>query len=121
MSSFDGQDLFGSGPQQFTYPGREARVAIHEAPGINGARVSWLGLGPKRVHMRGRLVGVDWASLKTLINAIEAMMDGRSTTLVDDLGETHTSMVLVGFRSKSGVQSGRTVSLGYEIEFVEAR
>jgi len=119
MSSYDGLNLFGSGVHRFCVSVFSVRAIEQCAPGLDGARVCVLGRNAKRIMQTGRLVASSLPELNLLIDDIDAVMDGRVATLVDDLDVTHESMVLVRFDRKGSVVAGRLVSVEYEVEYVE--
>ncbi|MCK4874169.1 MAG: hypothetical protein KAS72_15710 [Phycisphaerales bacterium] len=120
MSSYDGEDLFSSGPHRFTAASTRMRVHEAEAPGVDGARLVMLGRGAKRIVQTGRLVADTTDDLLDLRDAITQRCDGRAAVLVDSRGCTHEHMVIERFDTAERVDVGRVASLGYEISYVEA-
>jgi len=120
MSSYDGLNLFGSGVHRFHVSSASVRAVERGIPGLDGVRVCVLGRNARRMKQAGRLVASTLAEFNLLIDAIDAVMDGRAATLVDDQDVAHESMVLVRFDRRDSVVAGRVVSVEYEIEYVEA-
>jgi hypothetical protein len=120
VSSYDGQDLFGSGPHRCSVAHRPGRVQVIDAPGVGGARLVHLGRGAKTLALTGRLTGADKAELLTRCAAIEAVMDGRAATLIEPDGTPHDHMVLTAFEPSERIDRGRVCSLTYRATFVEA-
>ena len=120
MSSYDGLDLFSSGPHRFSLPGVKLRTTEATAPGIDGVRLVNLGRDVKRIEQKGRLVAENAEDLIALRDAISAVCDGRKATLIDSFGGEHVNMVIVSFVTAERIDIGGHFSLGYEINYVEA-
>lgn len=119
MSTFDGQDLFGSGPHRFEVPALEVRMQRSAAAGADGVRVSTAGLAGREIAQSGVLTAASAAGLQTQVDAIRGVMDGRVGTLVDHLGLAHPNVSLVSFRPRGAMEVGRLYSLRYEARYVE--
>jgi len=74
MSSFNGQNLFASGPHRFVVHGLTLRHATHESPGADGARVTALGRSARRIDQHGTLTADDIAAMQQRLDAIEYLM-----------------------------------------------
>ncbi len=120
MSSYDGEDLFGSGPHRFAPLRMPLRLLEATAPGVDGARLTVMGRAATRLRQTGRLVAQDSAGVVALRDAIRGKCDGRAADLVDAQGCTHASMVIERFEVASEIDLGRLASLTYEIVYVEA-
>lgn len=120
MSSYDGQDLFGSGPHACSVAHRPGRVQVVDAPGVGGARLVHLGRGVKTLELAGRLTAADRTELLSRCSAIEAVMDGRAATLIESDGTPHDHMVLTTFEPADRIDRGRVHSLAYRATFSEA-
>jgi hypothetical protein len=120
MSSYDGEDLFSSGPHRFAPSGTTMRVLEAPAPGVDGARLTVMGKAATRLRQTGRLVAADSAEVLALRDAIRGKCDGRAADLVDAQGCTHVNLVIERFDVASEIDLGRVASLTYEIDYVEA-
>ncbi len=120
MSSYDGADLFGSGPHRFARRTAGLRVQETTAPGVDGARLTCLGRTATRLVQTGRLVAPDVPALLILRDAILAKCDGRAAELIDGQGATYANLMIVRFDTAGEIDIGRVCSLSYEIEYVEA-
>jgi hypothetical protein len=120
MSSYDGDDLFGSGPHRFAQRSAGVRVQQTTAPGVDGARLTMLGRSATRITQTGRLVAAEVPALLALRDAILDKCDGRAADLVDGQGATSPNMVIVRFEMAGEIDIGRVCSLRYEIDYVEA-
>jgi hypothetical protein len=120
MSSFDGEDLFGSGPHRFQTgaSGVQLELNARGAPGLPGSRA----IGPLEttVTVRGRLVAASDSGLRAQLSAINAKltMPPVRGTLVDEQGGVTTGVDFVNFAPGDRVDRGRVVSLAYEARFV---
>lgn len=120
MSSYNGSDLFGSGPHRFVlgplgeYVLRMARVDPFQA----GSQA----VGPleETVTVRGRLVALTEEGLWGLVDAIHAELTDPPTvaTLVDEHGREWEGMSFIRFEAAEPTQRGRERSLGYEAGFI---
>lgn len=72
MSSYDGADLFSSGPHRFAALGATLRLQEATAPGVDGARLTIMGASAKRIRQTGRLVAADATAVLALRDAIVA-------------------------------------------------
>lgn len=121
MSSFKGDDLFGSGPHRFVV-GREGRrvvsfAAVAGDPSLGGTFTS--GDRELRVTVRGRLVADSEADLWDLRDDIVAEASSTATagTLDDGNGRSWAGVKLIGFEPVGPTDRGRVYSLGYMAEF----
>ena len=123
MSSFKGDDLFGSGPHRFTV-GRQGRrvvdyAAVSGDPSMPGSFTS--GDLELRVTVRGRLTASSETALWAQRDGIVAQAASTSGPgpLADGNGRTWTGMKLLAFRPDGPTERGRVFSLGYTAEFGE--
>lgn len=120
MSTFKGEDLFGSGPHRFEV-GRQGRRVVSLAaasgdPSVPGTFTS--GDHELRVTVRGRLIGDDEDDLWDQRDAIAAHAASGSGagTLADGNGRTWAGLKLISFEA-GATERGRVVSAGYTAEF----
>lgn len=121
MSSFKGNNLFGSGPHTFE-EGRRGRRTVSYAsvagdPTLDGSFTA--GDLERRVTVVGRLVATTASALWALRDAIatEAASTGTAGTLDDGHGRTWGGMKLLGFEVDGPTDRGRVFSVGYAAEF----
>lgn len=119
MSSFKGQNLFGSGPHRF-FVGRRGYVVTPNAFEPGGGQGS--GIRDTReldVWVRGRLVANSEAALWALREAIAAefVNPAVSGTLIDSAGRTFEKITLVRYVEEEVRDRGRVFSMGYEVQF----
>ena len=119
MSSFGGEDLFGSGPHRFVVGGVSQRHEEHASPGRDGARLTVLGKTGRRIEHRGTLLDDGAAGLEAQRAAIEAAMTGEPRTLVDELGRTWSGVVMLSFEPGRVRRLGQRWAVDYTIEYAQ--
>lgn len=122
MSSFKGEDLFGSGPHRFGLE-RQGQVVVSELS-LDTISPNTIPIGAREldVFVRGRLVAEDEAGLWALRDAIVAALDPEtvppvSGVLEDQHGRTWSDMAFIEFSEAGRTDRGRKASLGYEARF----
>jgi len=117
MSSYAGDDLFGSGPHQFLF-GPWARSTLRRGfAGLDGELVLDLGRRSRQISQTGRLQADSIESLHALIDAIDAHDDGSANVLIDNHGRSHAGVILERFETTSPLQRGRKFYCEYRIEY----
>jgi len=119
-SSFNGQDLFGSGPHRFHVLPQGAFVVPNSAlAGIPEPGSTALGTLELEVHVMGRLVADDEDGLWLLRDAITAQLTFPPTnaTLEDLHGRQWTDMSFITFEPGEATDRGRKTSLLYVAVF----
>ena len=94
MSSFNSQDIFGSGPHIISAPHKSLSMKRISFPGVTGEDVLMMGQEGSTIVGEGTIVGANLAALQTLRAAIETLYDGAGYTLVDGEGTSHTDCVM---------------------------
>lgn len=116
MSSFNGQDLFSSGPHRFVYD-VTGRLYLPPLAGAN-QDFATADYGPLELSViqTGRLIADDDAGLIALIDAVRAVAESDDHgTLVDATGRSLTGMSMLRFTLTSTIDRGRVHSAPYEI------
>lgn len=121
MSSFQGVDLFGSGPHRTVLGTRKQQVvalaAIVQQPDEPGS----VSTGDRdwEIVIRGRLVSETAAGLWTLQQAViaRAGFDAGEGRLIDTLGRVWDGVRLVEYEEEERVLPGRVWSVGYTATF----
>lgn len=117
MSSFKGQDLFGSGPHRFVNRRLGRRVvslaSVSGDPSIPGTFES--GDWEVWVEVHGRLVASTDSSLWSKRDDIldEAAYGVSDGTLVDEHGHSWADMKLLTYEEQGPTKRGRAVSVSY--------
>ena len=123
MSSFRGNDIFGSGPHRVTAPARELLVIPRWVqigfPHDNGQGSEVLGAKERIMTVSGRLVASSESSLWTLREAVasEAELPEKQGDLVDNLGHTWPGMTMISYEEHGPVDRGRVWSVRYTATF----
>lgn len=122
-SSFNGVDLFGSGPHRFQ-EGRRGYLVLPDASSFDPTtRNVAYGAFELQVYVRGRLVAADDAALWVLRDAVQTSLGtngpyGPSGDLVDAFGRTWSDMRFTRLEWAEEVDRGRTTSIAYEARFL---
>ena len=119
MSSFGGENLFGSGPHRVVVGGVSQRHEVHETPGADGVRITALGRTGRTIEQSGTLVADDAAALREQTGAIEAAMDGRAAELVDEMGRAWPNAVMLAFRPGPVRRVGPRVAVDYTVRYAQ--
>ena len=121
MSSFDGQDLFSSGPHRFEVGGLTLRHAEQAAPGGDGAAVVGQGRSARTIVQHGELLADSAAFLRELTALIEAKLDGLEHELIDDAGRLWSNVVMVKFEPEVMKRIGTRLGVSYRVEYVQVK
>lgn len=114
MSSFNGEDLFGSGPCTFASGPRGKQWARAVDLGSSDPGITVLGDHTRTVEVRGRLTAATTADLAALTDAIEDQA-GNKGDLIDDAGRTWSGLTLVEVVYDGPPEAGRVWSIGYRV------
>lgn len=121
-SSFNGVDLFGSGPHRFQV-GRRGYLVLPDDNSFIPTTVNVAyGVFELQVFVRGRLVAPTESALWAVRDAVQDVLDDYADAalkadLVDLHGRTWTDMVFVRIEFGEEVDRGRAVSVPYEARF----
>ncbi len=119
MSSYKGQNIFGSGPHRFSV-GEQGQtiVSLIQQGGWVAGTVP-VGLRELDVIVRGRLVAASESVLWSLRDAVVAMLQETPTagTLVDDTGRSWATMSFIRYAEDDRRDRGRVWSVAYEAVF----
>jgi len=119
-SSYQGEDIFGSGPHRFSMAPVGLFVAskssLNQFPTPGSVALGYLEL---EVIVRGRLIADEDDDLWDLRDAItaKAVFPTDPGTLIDHHGRQWTDMTLHRFETEDRVDRGRRVSVGYTAVF----
>lgn len=119
MSSFKGQNLFGSGPHRTAFARQGQLLTLNFFNGGVGGGSTAQGLVDLDIFIRGRLVADSETALWTLRDAIRAELTAAPSigTLVDIAGRSWPGMALVSYREAGRRDVGRKFSMRYEVQF----
>jgi hypothetical protein len=119
VSSFKGQNLFGSGPHRTAFGRQGYLLTLNFFNGQGGGGSTAQGLLDLDVFIRGRLVADSETQLWTLRDAIRAELASAPSigTLVDTAGRSWNGMALVSYREAGRRDVGRKFTMRYEAQF----
>lgn len=117
MSRFGGEDLFGSGAHGFHVGGVEQRRVRHAEAGADGAALTVLGKGSRRIEQEGTLLADDVGGLAEQVTRIEAVMDGRKAELVDDAGRRWPNVMMLKFEPGAIRRKGARLAVDYRVQW----
>lgn len=120
MSSYKGQNLFGSGAHHFVVRGMTVRHDEHTSPGADGVAITTLGRAPRKIEQRGMLLADDAAGLEAQLRRIADATGGVPGSLIDELGRNHERMVLVEFKQSRVTRIGARLGMNYVAQYVQA-
>ena len=119
-SSYNNQDLFGSGPHRFSQSPLGAYVLRNAV--VNPFQAGSQAIGPLEliITVRGRLVAADEAALWELRDTIALQLNDPPTVaeLVEPAGRAWNNMSFVSFAPGDRTDRGRVVSLAYAATFI---
>lgn len=119
MATFDNESLFDSGTVRFKIGPVKLRHAIQHAPGSIGAMLDNQGLEARRIVQSGKLVADTPVALQGLADAIRAKLDGRSYTLVDNLGRAWSDTAMIEFEMDPFTRIGARWKSAYRITYLQ--
>ena len=119
MVVFDNESLFASGTVRFEIGPVKLRHAIQHSPGSIGSRLDAQGLEARQIVQSGTLVADTPAALQIVTDAIRQKLDGRSYTLVDDLGRSWTDTVMTEYEVGPFTRIGARWKTAYRIEYLQ--
>ncbi len=117
MSSFDGQNLFDSGPYSIRPDAWERQLQRRGFAGLDGELVLDLGLRSRAIQQTGRLQGASASAVAALAEAIEAYQDGEPHELIDSHGRTYPSVILEEFQTTTPIKRGRGFWCDYTVSY----
>lgn len=119
MSSYAGQDLFGSGPHAFRFGPWQRSVQRRGFAGVSGELVLDLGVRSRQIFQTGRLEADSAGGLNSLLEVINAQGNGAEHALVDNHGQSHPHVILERFETTSPLRRGRRFHCDYKVDYRE--
>ncbi len=117
MSTFDGNDLFGSGPHTFKVGSWTRQQQRRGFAGLDGELVIDHGRRSRQIVQTGRLQAASATQLAALVDAIETCSDGYAYTLVDNHSRELDNVLLEQFELSTPVRLGRAAWCDYTITY----
>lgn len=119
MSSFNSDDLFGSGSHQILVQPESVAQKLSGFVGADGVLHTTLGGRGRDITISGILKAATVAALRTLITNIEDYVndldDAGPYTLVDDFAESYADVQLLNMRITSPIM--RTGDSQYRVQY----
>lgn len=119
MITYNGIDLFSSGPSLIEPGPTQSRDAVADAPGAIGASVIGQGRGPRSITQRGTLVADSEPGLRALIDAIDAQVGTDAATLSDPHGNDYAGCVMRAFEHASIKRLGPRYACHYTLAYLQ--
>ncbi len=119
MSSYDGENLFASGPHAFVLGPWRRQSHRRGFAGIDGEVVLDMGLRSRRITQTGRLRADSSGQMQSILDAINALCDGAGHVLVDNYGQSHPRVIMERFGPTGPVRHSRGFYCDYEIEYLQ--
>lgn len=119
MITYNGMDLFSSGPSAIDPGPNETRDAAASAPGAVGATVVTQGLLPRKLVQRGTLVADDAEALQALIDSIQQQLGTATATLIDQHGKAWSDCLMRQLEYDLFSRIGPRISTNYEITYLQ--
>jgi len=120
MASFDGENVFSSGPSQFEVHGWRVAARREGFPGLDGVRQLVLGARGRVIQQRGYLEHATGAGLAALVAAIDQYQKVcNPCDLVDNNGNTYPNTVITALRHGPARRSGSSFVAPYEIDYLQ--
>lgn len=117
MSLLDQQDVFGSGPHSIRPCSPQRHLDHRSFAGIDGELVLDMGLRGRQIIQQGRLQAATANDMNTLLAQIEALLDGKLHTLVDNHSRQYLRVLVESFEPSTPVRQGRSFWCEYTIGY----
>lgn len=119
MVTFNNEALFESGPARFSVGPIKLRHAIQHPPGSSGVRVDHQGVEAREIKQSGTLIEDTPEALQSVVDVIEAWVDGLSHTLVDNVGRVWNDTVMLEVDVDPFVRVGARWKASYKIKYLQ--
>ena len=119
MITFNGLDLFSSGPSRTIFGPVEGRDALAQSPGAIGVMLTQQGRQPREITQRGTLVADTEPALRELTTAIEGQVGAAAATLTDEHGNDWPDCVLRVFEPGPVGRLGPRYTLDYITTYLQ--
>jgi hypothetical protein len=115
--TFDGENLFDSGPNQLHIGPIALRHATQATLDSEGATIAAQGLQARPMVQRGTLLADVIGDLHEQRAAIEAKLDGLPHELVDRFGQVWSQVMMVRFAPEAPRRLGPRWQMPYRIDY----
>ncbi len=117
--TLDGQSLFASGPCSLTAGAWMRQLCRRKMPGLDGELVLDMGVSARPITQTGTLRADTAAALAALMQAVEALADGATHTLVDPAGMTYANAMLEAFEPSGPIRQWQGCSCQYTCRYLQ--
>lgn len=119
MITFNGLELFSSGPSAIDPGPLESRDALADSPGAIGTSVITQGTSPRRLAQRGTLVADNADAMQALLDAIQSQVGTGTATLTDQHGKAWADCLMQRFETEALHRLGPRYAADYEITYLQ--
>ena len=119
MITFNGLQLFASGPSTIDPGPLESRDALAGSPGSIGTSVITQGTTPQRLTQRGTLVADDTEAMQARIDAVQSQVGIGTATLVDQHDKAWPDCLMQRFEAEAFRRLGPRYAVDYEITYLQ--
>jgi len=119
LITFNGYQLFNSGPSAIDPGPLESRDALAQSPGSLGSSVINQGTTPQRLTQRGTLVADNAEALQASIDTIQSQVGSAAATLIDQHGKAWPDCLMQRFEADAFSRLGPRYAADYEITYLQ--
>lgn len=119
MITYDGLELFSSGPSRIKLGPAQSRDAVADVPGAIGAMLIGQGVRPRAIDQQGTLVADDEPALRALTQAIEAQVGAAAAMLTDEHGNALPGCVMREFNPGRAYRMGPRFASDYTVSYLQ--
>lgn len=119
MITFNGQDLFSSGPCTIEVGPTQSRDALTQLPGGIGAALISQGQSPRLLTQVGTLIGDTEPALREQLRAIESAVGADAATLIDEHANTYAGCVMRQFNPGPVKRQGPRYTCSYTLSYLQ--
>lgn len=120
-TTLDGLSLFDQDDLRITCDSLQRAAIERSVAGLDGVLSIDLGRRHRRVRQRGVLRAASVARMKARVDAISALIDGRTHTLVTDQGHAYANLRVDAFTTLDTEIAGAGIAVEYEIVYTQLR
>jgi len=117
VSLLDQQDLFGSGPHSVSVGSPVRQFERRSFAGVDGELLLDMGLRGRLLTQAGRLQADTAEDLQQIVTQIEAILDGKLHTLIDNHGLEHAGLLVEDFQLTTPIRRGRRFWCDYTVGY----
>ena len=119
MITYNGLELFSSGPSAIEPGPLQGRDAVADSPGAIGATVITQGTALRQLVQHGTLVADDIDAMQVLLDAVQAQVGSGTGGLIDQHGKVWPVCIMQRFEPGALQRLGPRVAADYEITYLQ--